>query len=136
MAKKGTPRGGLSEIAKRVFIDGPDYTLVAYTNAPNSLGPDSVAADLVQPTEANGYAPITLNGTWNEVNGVVEYDHGGGNTHPEWTASGTWSAPVTGVAIVYGTRIQHFMDYDQVGSGSWIAAAGRKLRVRIADVLG
>jgi len=136
MAKKGTPAGGLSEIAKRTYIDGLDFTLVAYTNTPDSLGPSTLAADLTQPTSANGYAPIVLNGTWSESGGVVTYDHDGSGGHPGWDASGTWSAPVTGVAIVYGTRVMHFRDYDPVGSTTWIAAAGKKLRVSIADVLG
>lgn len=135
MAKKGTPNGGLSEIAKRVYIDGPDVTLVAYTNTPNSLGPNTAAADLTQPTSTNGYAPIPLAGTWTETNGVVEYDHDGLGGSPEWTPSGPWSSPVTGIALIYGTRVLHFVDYDQAGSGTWTAAVGRKLRVRIKDVL-
>lgn len=131
MAHSGTPYGGLAEIAERVYINGADLTLVAYTNSPDSLGPDSVAADLVQPTQANGYAPIVLNGTWSNANGVISYDHPG---DPTWTASGTWSAPVTGCAIIYGARIMHFRDFNDTG-GSWSASAGRKLAAQIRELI-
>lgn len=134
MARSGTPKGGLSELAERVYVNGADFTLVAYTNTPNSLGDDSVAADLVQPTVANGYGPITLNGTWSVTDGIVEYDHGTPD-NPTWTATGTWSAPVTGAAIIYGTRLVHFRDYNDAG-GSWVAANGRKLAVDITNMLG
>lgn len=135
MARKGTPSGGLLEIGERVYVNGADLTLVAYTNSPDSLGATTVAADLIQPTVANGYAPILLNGTWSvDSNGVVTYDHGTPDD-PTWEASGTWSAPVTGVAIIYGARVIHFKDYSDVG-GSWTASAGRKLAVAIQDVIG
>lgn len=134
MARSGTPKGGLNEIAERVYVNGADLTLVAYTNTPDSLGPDSVAADLVQPTSANGYAPITLNGTWATNNGIVTYDHGTPD-NPTWTATGTWSAPVTGVAMIYGSRIMHFRDYNDSG-GSWTAADGRKLAVDVTNLVG
>lgn len=130
MAVKGTPTGGLAEIAERVYINGADFTLVAYTNTPNSLGSSTVAADLVQPTAANGYAPIVLNGTWSHLNGVISYDHGGGSD-PEWIATGTWSAVVTGVAMIVGTKVEHFFDLPT----SWTAAIGRKLRVAIRNLI-
>ena len=134
MARKGTPNGGLAELGERAYVNGADFTLVAYTNTPNSLGPTTVAADLVQPTEANGYAPIVLNGTWAvDATGIVTYDHGGG-TNPTWTATGTWSAPVTGAALLYGSRVVHFRDFDDIGS-TWSAADGRKLAVAIVDLL-
>ncbi len=134
MARKGTPNGGLQEIAERTYIQGADFTLVAYTNSPNSLGPDTEAADLVQPTEANGYAPILLNGAWSvSENGIVTYDHGTPD-NPTWTATGTWSAPVTGVAIIGADRCIHFRDFNDAGD-SWIAAAGRKLSVQIQEII-
>lgn len=134
MAHSGTPNGGLDEIAERVYVNGADLTLVAYTNTPDSLGPTSVAADLVQPTQTNGYAPITLNGTWATSSGIITYDHGTPD-NPQWEASGAWSAAVTGVAIITGSRIMHFRDYDDSG-GSWTAAAGRKLAVDITNLVG
>ncbi len=134
MARSGTPKGGLDEIAERVYVAGADLTLVAYTNTPDSLGPDSVAADLVQPTSANGYAPITLNGTWSAVDGIVTYDHGTPD-NPTWTATGTWSANVTGVAMIYGAILMHFRDYNDSG-GSWVAADGRKLAVDVTNLVG
>jgi len=133
MAHKGTPNAGLVEIGERVYVNGADLTLVAYTNSPDSLGAATVAADLVQPAEANGYAPILLDGTWSvDSNGIVTYLDGG--LSPGWTASGTWSAPVTGVAIITGTRVLHFRDLDDAGS-SWVAEDGRKLVVNITDTI-
>ncbi len=134
MARSGTPDGGLDEIGERVYVNGADFTLVAYTNTPNSLGNSTMVADLVQPTVANGYAPIALNGTWTTVEGLVEYDHGTPD-NPTWTATGAWSAPVTGAAIITGTRVVHFRDYNDAG-GSWVAANGRKLAVDITNLLG
>lgn len=131
MARKGTPNGGLNEIGERAYVNGADFTLVAYTNAPNSLGPTTVAADLVQPTVANGYVPIVMTGTWSINNGILTYDHPG---DPEWVATGTWSAPVTGVAMIIGSRVQHFRDFNDAGD-SWVAAVGRKLRVNITELV-
>jgi hypothetical protein len=131
--RSGTPNGGLDEIAERVYRDGADLTLVAYTNTPDSLGATSVAADLVQPT-GSGYAPITLNGTWSTADGIVTYDHGTPD-NPAWTAGGAWSAPVTGAAMIMGARLIHFRDYNDSG-GSWTAMAGRKLAVDITNMIG
>ena len=142
MARQGSPNAGLTLIAQRVF-EGPDYTLVAYTNTQDSLGPDTVAADLTQPTQANGYAPILLNGTWGYSNGVASYTHPAGpNTdefgNPTWFPTGTWSATVTGVAIVFGSTVQHFMDLRD-GAGSpvtFVAAAGKRLTVDLVNLAG
>jgi hypothetical protein len=134
MARSGTPLGGRDEIAERVYVNGADFTLVAYTNTPDSLGDNTVAADLVQPTVMNGYAPITLNGVWATSSGIVTYDHGTPDD-PGWTASGPWSAPVTGVALISGSRVVHFKDYNDSG-GSWTAVDGRKLAVDINNMVG
>lgn len=139
--RQGTPKGGLAEVTKRVYIDGPDLTLVAYTNTQDSLDADSVAADLVQPTASNGYAPIVLTGTWSTTDGVVTYSHPAGPSadefgNPAWFPTGTWSAPVTGVAIIYGAAIVHFMD-NRDGGGSpvtFTAAAGKKFVVDLSTV--
>lgn len=135
MARQGTPLGGLDEIIERVY-SGPDYTLVCYTNAQDSLGSSTLAADLTQPTEANGYAPILLIGTWSFSGGVATYAHPEGASgdalgNPCWFASGSWSAAVTGVAMVYGSRVQHFMDLRDVFGApiTFVAAAGKKLAV-------
>lgn len=128
MATQGTPSAGLDLIATRVFVDGADYSLVAYTNTADSLGTATVAADLTQPT-GGGYAPITLNGTWSSSGGVVTYSHPG---NPYWIASGTWSADVTGVAIIYGSVVQHFKDLDT----PFVAAANKKLEVDLSTVTG
>lgn len=137
MATSGTPTQGLDNvIADRVYINGADLTLVAYTNTADSLNQATVYADLIQPTAANGYAPILLNGTWSSSGGIVTYEHSvnnaAGQPFPEWTASGTWSAPVTGVAIVNGTsHIAHFKDL----SAPFVAATGKKLTVDLASVV-
>lgn len=139
MARQGTPNGGLAEITERVYVNGADLTLVAYANAQDSLGPNTVAADLVQPTVAAGYAPITLNGVWATDNGVVTYTHPAGPSadavgNPTWFASGAWSAPVTGVAVIFGSRVVHFMDHRDGGGSaiSFTAAAGKRLTVDLS----
>jgi len=133
MSRAGTPFGGLDEIAKRIYIDGADFDLVLYTNTPNSLGDSTVTADLVQPT-GPGYAPITLNGVWSRLNGLVTYDHGTPD-NPMWTAGGAWSAPVTGAAMISGATVVHFKDYNDAG-GNWVAANGKKLAVDITNLVG
>jgi hypothetical protein len=107
MASEGTPDEGLEYTSARVY--GSHLSLVCYTNAADSLGGATVYADLVQPT-GGGYAPITLDGTWSFTDGTVSYLKLG--EHPRWTATGVWSATVTGVAMVdiSGTKILHFRD--------------------------
>jgi hypothetical protein len=141
MARQGTPTGGLVEITKRVYIDGPDLTLVCYTNTADSLGSSTVAANLTQPTVANGYAPIVLSGTWVTTDGVLSYTHPAGANadefgNPGWFPTGTWSAAVTGVAIIYGTAVVHFMDNRDSGGSptTFVAAAGKKFTVDLATV--
>lgn len=142
MARQGTPDAGLTLIAQRVF-EGPDYTLVAYTNTQDSLGAATVASDLTQPTSSNGYAPIVLNGTWSYSAGVASYTHPAGpnadeSGNPAWFPTGTWSAPVTGVAIVFGSTVQHFFDLRD-GSGAantFVAAAGKRLVVDLVNLAG
>ena len=107
MATKGTPNGGLDLIADRVYISGADFTLVAYLNAADSLNAATVASDLTQPATANGYAPITLDGTWTSTNGITGY-----TPNPSWTPTGSWGGAVTGVAMISGTEVVHFMDLD------------------------
>lgn len=142
MARQGTPNGGLNEIAERAYVNGADFTLVAYTNAQDSLGPNTVAADLTQPTSANGYAPIVLTGTWTSTNGVLGYSHPAGPNadalgNPGWFPTGAWSAPVTGVALVYGSRVVQFYDHrDGAGvAASFTAAAGKRLVVDLTTLL-
>lgn len=131
MATQGTPKGGRNEIAERSYVSGADYTLVCYRNLANSLNDDSVVADLVQPTVANGYAPIVLNGTWSVTNGVASYVHSVNPVNPTWFASGAWDSAVNGVAMIYGARIMHFKDIP----GGFTAAAGKKLAVAISDLV-
>lgn len=129
MATQGSPYGGLNDIAALAYVSGA-LTLVAYTNTADSLGNATVAADLTQPTTANGYAPITLDGTWSTSNGVLTYVHST-PTNPTWTATGSWSATVTGVAIIRGAAVRHFKDL----TSAFVAAGGRKLAVDLASVL-
>lgn len=142
MARQGTPNGGLAEITERVYVNGADFTLVAYTNTQDSLGANTVAADLTQPTSANGYAPITLNGTWSTNNGVVTYTHPAGPNadalgNPTWFATGAWSAVVTGAALIFGSRVLHFMDHrDSAGNPlTFTAAAGKRFSVDLAALV-
>lgn len=144
MALKGTPLGGRSEIAKRYLIDGPDTTLVLYTNTRNSLGDNTVTSDLTQPNVTNGYTPLTLVKTgWTELNGVLTYQHPAGpNTdflnNPCWVPTGAWSATVTGAAMVFGNRVLHFKDATD-GAGTpldYVAVAGLRYSVSLADLIG
>jgi hypothetical protein len=130
VATKGTPNDGLDAISAAAYVSG-QLTLVAYTNAADSLGANTVAADLNQPTQANGYAPILLDGTWSSADGVTTYVHST-PTNPFWLALGAWSAPVTGAAIIHGSVCRHFMDF----ASPFSAAAGKKLEVDLNSVLG
>jgi hypothetical protein len=127
---KGTPKGGRDDIAELAYTSGI-LTLVAYTNPADSLGVDTVAADLVQPTSANGYAPIVMNGVWSTLDGVVTYVHSSG-THPRWTATGPWSATVTGTAIIRGTRVRHFKD----NAVPFVAVAAKVWEVNVSTLVG
>jgi hypothetical protein len=142
LATEGTPNGGLDEITERAYINGADFTLVAYTNAQNSLGASTAAADLTQPTSSNGYAPIVLNGTWSSSGGVLTYTHPAGPNadalgNPGWFPSGAWSAPVTGVAMIFGGRVIHFYDHrDGAGTPmSFTAAAGKRFIVDVQSLI-
>jgi hypothetical protein len=141
VARQGTPNGGLDLITTRVYVDGADLTLVCYTNTQDSLGLGTVAADLTQPDQSNGYAPIVLDGTWSTDDGVVTYTHSAGpNTdvlgNPAWFPTDAWSAPVTGVAMIYGGIVVHFMDVRD-GNGdptTWVAALGKRFPVDVSSL--
>jgi hypothetical protein len=136
MATSGTPNGGLDEIGRSAYVNHADLTLVAYTNARDSLGPASAASNLVQPAVQNAYAPIVLDGTWTSVNGDLTYQHSTvnirGTQHPGWTATGAWSAPVTGVALVYGSILMHFYD---LTSADFVPVNGSFLDVDLATII-
>lgn len=116
-------------MAARVY--GSHLSLVCYSNAANSLGPDTVYADLVQPSSANGYAPITLDGDWTYADGTVSYLKAAVN--PSWTATGTWSVTVNGIAMVdiASGKILHFRD----NTVAFTAANLRKLEVDITTLV-
>ena len=129
MATEGTPNEGLEYASALVY--GSQLSLVCYTNAADSLGPTSVYADLVQPATANGYAPIALDGDWTFTDGTVSYLKDAAN--PRWTATGSWSVTVTGVAMVDiadGTLL-HFRD----NAIPFIAANLKKLEVDIVTLV-
>jgi hypothetical protein len=130
VASQGTPNSGLDDIADLAYVSGA-LTLIAYTNTADSLGPSTVASDLNQPTQTNGYAPIVLDGTWSSTDGIVTYTHSTPTT-PFWLALGAWSAPVTGAAIIRGSACRHFKDF----ASAFSAAAGKKLEVDLNSVLG
>jgi len=129
MAVEGTPNQGLDYAAGRVY--GSHLSLVCYTNAADSLGTATTYAGLTQPTVANGYAPIVLDGTWTILDGTVSYLKAGLN--PVWTASGAWSAAVNGVAMVDASagKILHFRD----SSAPFTASSGRRLEVDITTLV-
>jgi hypothetical protein len=129
----GTPNGGLDEIGESAYKNHAQYSLVAYTNARDSLGLSTLVINLVQPTVANGYAPILLNGSWTSISGDVTYLHSivnpnTGFRRPYWQATGAWSAAVRGVALIFGARVIHFADIYVTGvptdfvpvNGSWL----------------
>jgi hypothetical protein len=128
MATEGSPNEGLDYVAGRVY--GSHLSLVAYTNAANSLGSSTVYANLTQPT-GGGYAPIALDGTWSFSAGTVTYQKAGSN--PRWTATGTWSATVNGVAMVDITagKIVHFRDC----AVPFTASNQKKLEVDVVNLL-
>jgi hypothetical protein len=129
MATEGTPSEGLEYASALVY--GSQLSLVCYTNAADSLGASSVYADLTQPATANGYAPITLDGDWTFTDGTVSYLKDAAN--PRWTATGSWSVTVTGVAMVDiadGTLL-HFRD----NAIPFIAANLKKLEVDIVTLV-
>jgi hypothetical protein len=132
VATQGSPNEGLSYIAGKVDISGV-LTFILYTNAANSLTSSTVYADLTQPTAANGYAPILLDGTWTISNGISTYVHST-PTHPTWTATGAWSATVNGVAMVNvsATKILHYKDL----TSPFVAALGKKLEIDLSTVVG
>lgn len=135
MATQGTPFSGRDDIASLAYISG-QLTLVAYTNTPNSLGNSTVAADLTQPSSANGYAPILLDGVWSSVNGVLTYVHSAGANYfsgnPGWQAIGTWSAVVNGLALIRGSSCRHFRDLD----APFTAANLKKLVANLSEIIG
>lgn len=134
MATSGTVHEGLDFIvADRVYISGSNFTLVAYANAGDSLSDESTYSDLILPQEANGYAPIVLDGTWGSMDGIVTYTHSGPD-NPTWTATGAWNATITGVAVIEGTFFQllHFKDLDV----PFTASANRKLAIDLNTVVG
>lgn len=134
MATAGTPNGGLDEILESAYPNHPAYGLICYINARNSLGQTTLVTNLVQPSNVNGYAPLVLTPSgWHAVSGDATYIHPTlnprtGHAFPFWLASGPWSAPVTGVAQIYGSRVIHFTDLYVLGvpqdfvpvNGSWL----------------
>lgn len=146
MARQGTPRAGRELIAQCVFGTGGagqgNRTLVAYCNEHDSLDDEIMLDDLQQPDETNGYAPIELDGTWDFTGGVASYEHPEGDTNdgfgnPCWYTTDALSSPITGVAIVFGNVVQHFMDLRDADDNpdTFAGGAGGKLSVDITDLV-
>lgn len=132
MATSGFTFGGLTLIGSWFTTNATQ--LVCYTNAQNSLGDTTVASDLLQPSQTNGYAPITLAAAnWINTNGILTYSTGTGtfSNNPTWQATGAWSNTVNGVAIIYSTSCVAFKDL----STPWTAANGLKLSIDLLTVL-
>jgi hypothetical protein len=134
MATRGSPKAGRSEIGRRVYVQGAACALVAYTNAPNSLGDNTVSADLTQPSLANGYAPITLAqaGWTTDTNGVDTYLDPATSADPIWICQADWGVTVNGVAMVFGATVMHFVDL----AVPFVATRGKKLAITLANLLG
>ncbi len=141
--RQGTPRAGLDLIARRVYIEGPALTLLAYTNTPDSLSALTVLAELLQPDPENGYGPLLLTPSgFATADGIVTYTHPAGpNTdafgRPCWFATGAWSAAVTGAAIAFGSTVLHFWDLRDANGDpmTFYASAGRQLAIDPAMIL-
>lgn len=115
MATNGTPHEGVDNVLINAYTG---LQLVLYTNTADSLDRDTVLADLVEPAavdsnaEANGYAAISLTGTWSSSSSVITYDHGGG-TNPSFQNTGVsedWDT-ANGCAVTDGTYVLHFKDF-------------------------
>lgn len=144
MARQGTPVGGRNLYLQRTLLEGADCTLVAYTNAQDSLGNSTVPGDLSQPTQTNGYSPIALpKAGWTIANGVASYAQAPGanfdsDGNPCWLPTGAWSADVTGVALLQSAVLVHFFDHRDTNGDAAVftAAAGRKLVVDLSSLTG
>ena len=135
MSTNGTPFEGVDNILLNAYTG---LQLILYTNAANSLDRDTVFADLTQPSalddEAapNGYAAITLSGTWSSTNAVISYDHGTPD-NPRFTNDGPtydWNE-VFGSVITDGTYVLHFKDF----SSSRTLAPGATLDIDISSLV-
>lgn len=115
MATSGTPHEGVDNILVAAYTG---LVLVLYTNVGDELDRDTVFADLVEPANEddvgadNGYAAISLSGTWSSTGSLITYDHGTPD-NPKFQNTGTsgvWDA-ATGSAITDGTYVFHFKDF-------------------------
>ena len=79
---------------KNADVDrGTDLDIVLFTNS--SISETITAATLTQPTSAGGYASKVLtDGSWTVTADTATY------SPQTWTATGTWSNPVYGYAIL------------------------------------
>ena len=113
-------------------LQGNATTLVAYSNTGGTLSQSSVYTDLTLITTANGYAPITLSAAgWTFSNGVLT------RANETWSATGVWSAVMTGYAITFGSVLLMYRDLTDSGDvpAPFTAAAGKKVRVDLTTVL-
>jgi len=109
VASIGSPNEGLDNVLGALYT--ATFKLLLYTNTQDSLSQSTVLANLTEPTGEDGYAQITLNGTWSQNNGIFTYDHGSPDD-PFWenTGAGDWAVQPAGVAMTDGTYIVHFKD--------------------------
>lgn len=115
MATSGTPHEGVDNLLISAYTG---LILLLYTNTGNSLDRDTVLADITEPSALddggndNGYAQITLSGTWSSTGSSITYDHGTPD-NPVFTntgVDGNWD-PAIGSVITDGTYILHFKDF-------------------------
>lgn len=127
------PTYGTTDEGKDNIIATAIYTsslkIGLYTNSADTLGSDSVLADIVE-TSGTGYAQQSLNGTWAFTSGVVTYTPNIQFTNSD--ASAAWSPDVTGVFISDGTYLLHFLDRP---AGAKTVAAGETIEIDISTLI-
>lgn len=122
MATSGTSHEGVDNILISAYT-GLDLRLYTHTLTVDdeiivpSLDRDSVFADLTEPSNLddfgfnNGYAAISLTGTWSSSESVITYDHPGDPTFTNSGEQGNWV--VYGSAITDGAFILAFKDFSE-----------------------
>lgn len=135
MATFGTPKEGVDNILINAYSG---LQLILYTDGFDTFDRDSVLADFTQPSavdsesDPNGYAAISLTGTWLSSGAVITYDHGGGS-NPAFTNTGnseSWDI-VYGAAITDGTYVLHFKDFGT----SYAIDVGESLEIDISSLV-
>lgn len=120
-----TVYNGLDQILTRAYVSGANLTIGLKTNSIGSLTKSSNLAS-VNAVSGAGYGALTLtNSNWSTTNGALTYD-----PNPTWTATGTWSAAVTGYYIHDGTYLWHVHD----DAAPYTMTSGKKYVVDLSTI--